>query len=443
MSTTTRPPAGSSAVSDTKFTPTQIRKIFAGAVGNSLEYVDWALYGLLAPVFAAQFFPEGDPVAALLSTLAVYAVGFVMRPVGGAVLGAFGDKHGRKAGLALSILIMAGGSIVIALAPTYSAIGIAAPIILLIGRLAQGFAAGGEYGASMSFMMESAPQNRRGLGGSFQQVSISAGILVASVISTLLTTVLSEEQMSSYGWRIGFLIVAALCIGAYLYRRNIGESETFEELESNDEVSESPMNALFTRHLRSVMWVFVIASPLCLLHYIWVTYLPAYANTTFDYPLNVTLLAQTVCTFMLLFVLPVFGYLSDRIGRKPLLLFATGASVLLSWPAFALIGQGIGWYFLTQILMVLLLAPFNAVLTSVLAEHVPAKVRTTGIGFPYAIAVAVFGGTAPLIITAMAENGFGSFVWIYPAAMALAAVIAFSFLKETAFSPLDGAEKKE
>lgn len=429
-----------SSVSDDKFSPSQRKKIIAGAIGNSLEYVDWALYGLLAPVFASQFFPETDPVAALIGTLAIYAVGFVARPLGGTFLGAFGDRFGRKTGLAVSILIMSGGSLLIALAPTYTMIGLLAPALLLTGRLAQGFAAGGEYGTSMAYMIESAPARRRGLGGSFQQVSISMGILLASVIAAVLTSLLNAKQMSQYGWRVGFIIVAILGFAAYLYRRNVGESDTFVEMKKENTVTKTPVRFLFKDYKRTVFWVIAIASPISLVHYIWVTYLPAYASTTYGYPLNEVLFAQTISTVMLVFVIPVFGRLSDKIGRRPMLIASSAASLLLSWPAFNLIGLGLGTYYVTQIIMVLLLAPYLAVLTSVLVEHTPARVRSTAIGLPYAIAVALFGGTAPLIITALAEGGFLQFVWIYPAIVSLAAVILFIIMRETAFKPLEDTE---
>src|SRR5690625_3501236 len=429
-----------SPISDTKFSQSQRKKVAAGAIGNSLEYVDWALYGLLAPVFASQFFPESDPVAALLGTLVIYAVGFVSRSLGGSVLGSFGDRFGRKAGLAVSILIMSGGSLLIALAPTYSVIGLFAPVLLLTGRLAQGFAAGGEYGTSMAYMIESAPSRRRGLGGSFQQVSISVGILLASIIAGILTFSLDEQQMGQFGWRIGFITVALLGFAAYLYRRSVGESDTFVEMQEEQKVTRSPVRFLFTNHKSTVFWVIAIASPISLVHYIWVTYLPAYASTTYGYSLNKVLLAQTLSTILLVCVIPLFGRLSDKVGRRPLLIAASAGSLVFSWPAFNLIGAGLGVYYVTQIFMVMLLAPYLAVLTVVLVEHTPAQVRSTAIGLPYAIAVALFGGTAPLIITALAEGGFLHLVWLYPAVMSLAAVILFVVMRETAFKPLEESE---
>lgn len=426
--------------SKTKFTANQRKKIAAGAIGNSLEYVDWALYGLLAPVFASHFFPESDPVAALLGTLVIYAVGFIARPLGGAVLGAFGDRFGRKRGLALSIMIMSGGSLLIAVTPDYNVIGLFAPALLLIGRLGQGFAAGGEYGTSMAYMVESAPGRRRGLGGSFQQVSISLGILLASVVAGILTFTLDDKQMGEFGWRIGFVVVALLGFAAYLYRRRVGESETFEEMQEENTITRKPVRFLFKNHKSTIFWVIATAAPISLLHYIWVTYLPAYASTTYDYSLNTVLMAQTLCTIMLVIVLPLFGRLSDKIGRRPMLIGASLASLLLSWPAFNLIGAGLGTYFVTQFVMVLLLAPYLAVLSTTLVEHTPAQVRSTAIGLPYAIAVAVFGGTAPLIITALAEGGNLNLVWIYPAMMSLVGLLIFVAMRETAFKPLEDSD---
>ena len=200
MSEMTTAPA---AASETRLTGKQRKAIVAGSIGNAVEWVDWAVYGTLAPIFASQFFAKGDPAAALLSTLAVFAVGFVMRPVGGALLGAYADRHGRKKGLTLTIGLMAGAALVIAVCPTYEAIGIAAPLILLLARLVQGFSAGGEFGSSSSFLVESAAPRRRAFAGSWQQVSVGAGALIASLMGFVLTSTLSEADMQSWTARTG------------------------------------------------------------------------------------------------------------------------------------------------------------------------------------------------------------------------------------------------
>jgi MHS family alpha-ketoglutarate permease-like MFS transporter len=409
----------------------QKKKIVAGSLGNAVEYIDWAIYASLAPIFAPKFFPANDDVAALLGTLAIFAVGFIMRPVGGAVLGSFADKHGRKTGLALSILIMSMGGLTIALSPTYEQAGVLAPIILLVARLAQGFAAGGEYGTSSAYLVEAASNGRRAFAGSFQQVSITAGILAASGLSYLLTANLDEGALSSWGWRLGFAIAAVLGLIVLWYRTRVGDSEAFEAMKESSEIPASPMKTLFRDHWKSILWVAMITAPISVLHYIWVVYMPAFASSSYDLPLSQTLLAQTISTTVLMFVLPLFGMLSDRFGRKPTLILSCAGSLVLSYPAFQFAGNGFWSLLFFQLLAVVFLAPYLANLAVVMAEQLPAKVRTTGIGFPYAVAVAIFGGTAPYAITAMSEGGLLHLVWIYPAVMAAIGVLGFSLIRET------------
>ena len=213
------------APGETQLSRKQRKAIVAGSIGNTVEWVDWAVYATLAPVFASQFFPSGDPTAALLSTLAVFAVGFVMRPIGGAVLGAYADRHGRKKGLTLTIGMMAAAAFVIAICPTYTAIGIAAPLVLLLARLVQGFSAGGEFGSSSSFLVESAAPRRRAFAGSWQQVSVGAGALIASFMGFVLTSTLSEPAMQAYGWRIAFGIGGLLGLVGLWLRVSVEETD--------------------------------------------------------------------------------------------------------------------------------------------------------------------------------------------------------------------------
>lgn len=418
-------------------TKDQKKMILAGSLGNAVEYIDWAIYASLAPIFAPKFFPSDDPIASLLGALVVFAVGFVMRPVGGAVLGVYADKHGRKSGLALSILIMSMGGLLIAFSPTFEQIGIFSPILLLVARLAQGFAAGGEYGTSSAYLVEAASSGRRAFAGSFQQVSITAGILSASGISYLVTANLDKESLGSWGWRLAFAIAALLGLAVLWYRSRVGDSESFEALKKSDELPSSPFKMLFKHHFKSVLWVCMITAPVALLHYIWVVYMPAFASSTYGMPLSQTLLSQTISTVVLLLILPIFGMLSDRFGRKRSLIFSCAGSLALSYPAFAFVGQGFWSLLLFQVLAIIFLAPYLANLAVVMAEQLPAQVRTTGIGFPYALTVAIFGGTAPYVITSMNSNGLLHLIWIYPALMSLIGVIAFSFIRETSHDDLD------
>src|ERR671926_367623 len=211
----------------TRLTPAQRRALVAGSIGNAVEWVDWAVYSAFAPIFAGQFFPSGDETAALLSTLAVFAVGFIMRPIGGAVLGAYADRHGRKKGLVLTISLMAGAAFVIAITPTYAAIGIVAPLILLLARLVQGFSAGGEFGSSSSFLVESAAPRRRAFAGSWQQGSVGAGTLLASVLGTVLTTLLAPQELQTWGWRLAFGLGGLLGLVGLWLRVSVEETEHF------------------------------------------------------------------------------------------------------------------------------------------------------------------------------------------------------------------------
>lgn len=221
--------AASGTAPSHKLTPKQRKAIVAGSVGNTVEFVDWALYGIFVKIIADVFFPKAEGAVALLSTLAVFAVGFVMRPVGAAVLGAYADRHGRKKGLSLTIGLMAGAGLIIAITPGYETIGIAAPVILLLARLAQGFSAGGEFGSSSAFLVESAAPGRRAFAGSWQQVSVAGGVLIASLLGTAFTSLLSDEALRSWGWRAAFVIGALLGLVGLWLRVTVEDTESFNE----------------------------------------------------------------------------------------------------------------------------------------------------------------------------------------------------------------------
>ncbi len=426
--TTAGPPA-----SDTRLTGKQRKAIVAGAIGNTVEWVDWAVYATLAPVFASQFFAKGDPAAALLSTLAVFAVGFVMRPIGGALLGAYADRHGRKKGLMLTIALMAGAAFVIAICPTYEAIGIVAPIILLLARLVQGFSAGGEFGSSSSFLVESAAPRRRAFAGSWQQVSVGAGALIASLMGFVLTSTLSEAAMQSWGWRIAFGIGGLLGLVGLWLRVSVEETESFRTAAAEGRTGRrSPILAVFTEHPRAALRVVGITIAGTLIYYVWISYMPGYAHAATGIPLRDALLANTIAIAYFLCLLPFVALLSDRFGRKVTLLGFAAGFVVIAYPAFELIELGGFWPLLVvELVGVTFLAGYSANCAVVMAEQFPAEVRSTGIGLPYALAVAIFGGTAPYITTWMSANGFGGFVWLYVAAAALVGVAVYATMPET------------
>ncbi|ROS43643.1 MFS transporter [Amycolatopsis thermoflava] len=412
-----------------RLSPAQRKAIVAGAVGNTVEWVDWAVYATFAPVFAKQFFTPGNETTALLSTLAVFAVGFVMRPIGGAVLGAYADRHGRKKGLTLTISLMAGASLVIAACPTYSKIGVLAPIVLLLARLVQGFSAGGEFGSSSAFLIESAARGRRAFAGSWQQVSVGAGALIASLMGTVLNSTLSEAQLQSWGWRVAFGVAGLLGLVGLWLRRSVHETEAFTRIK--DRPRGNPLVAMFRDHPKAALRVAGVTIAGTLIYYVWVTYMPTYAHLATGIPLRQALLANTLAIVVFLILLPFGGLLSDRIGRKPTMAAFAAGFLLFSWPAFHFLAADFWTLLLIEIVGMVLIVGYSANCAVIMAEQFPPEVRTTGIGLPYALAVAVFGGTAPYVTTWMNAEGFGHLVWLYVAIAAVIGLAVYTTMPET------------
>ncbi|MEV0388849.1 MFS transporter [Nonomuraea sp. NPDC050643] len=418
-------------VAETRLTPQQRKAIVAGAIGNTVEWVDWAIYTTFASVFSRQFFPSDNETAALLSTLAVFAVGFLMRPIGGAILGAYGDRYGRKKGMTLTISMMAAAAFVIAITPGYETIGIAAPIILVLARLVQGFSAGGEFGTSSAFLVESAARGRRAFAGSWQQVSVGGGVLIASAMGTVLTSTLDEASLQSWGWRIAFIIGGLLGLVGLWLRVSVPETEAFAKARSSGRTRVNPVVSMFRDHPRAALRVVGITIAGTLLYYVWVSYMPTYAHNDTGIPLNQALLANTIAVLVFLILLPFGGLLSDLVGRKPTMLAFALGFLVLAWPAFHFLDGGFGSLLVIELVGMVFLVGYSANCAVVMAEQFPAEVRTTGIGLPYALAVAIFGGTAPYITTWLSSSGYRDLVWLYVAGAALVGVIVYATMPET------------
>ncbi|MFG1753494.1 MFS transporter [Streptosporangium sandarakinum] len=415
----------------TRLTPAQRRAIVAGAIGNTVEWVDWAIYTTFASVFSRQFFPSGNPTASLLSTLVVFAVGFLMRPIGGAILGAYGDRHGRKKGMTLTITLMAAASFVIAICPGYDTIGIAAPVVLVLARLVQGFSAGGEFGTSSAFLIESAASGRRAFAGSWQQVSVGGGVLIASALGTVLTSFLDDAALSGWGWRIAFAVGGLLGLIGLWLRVSVPETEAFAKVEASGQTRANPLTAMFREHPRAALRVAGVTIAGTLLYYIWVSYMPTYAHVDTGIPLNEALLANTIAVVVFLILLPFGGLLSDRIGRKPTMTAFALGFLVIAWPAFHFLDGGFGALLVIEIIGMVFLVGYSANCAAIMAEQFPAEVRTTGIGLPYALSVAIFGGTAPYVTTWLSSNGYRDQVWLYVVAAALVGVIVYTTMPET------------
>ncbi|MEU7489203.1 MFS transporter [Streptomyces sp. NPDC042319] len=412
-----------------------VRQLAAASVGNAVEWYDWYTYTFLATYIAAQIFPKSasNSLVPLLSTFAVFAVGFFMRPVGGLLMGAVADRRGRRTALTVTILLMGGSSLLVGLTPTYAAAGILAPVVLVLARLLQGLSVGGEFAASTTFLVESAGPGRRGLFSSFQYVSTTIGQLVASGVAALLVANLAPATMDGWGWRIPFVLGALLSLVGFWVRRGAEETRSEEQ-------AKAPRPGLFEalrRHPRESLLICGITAGGTLAYYTWTSYLPTYAELNAGVDKADALLAGTVSLMFFAVLQPVAGMVSDRFGRKPLLLMFGIGFALLVVPLLRALDDSFVTLLLVQCAGMILLSGFTAISAAVNAEVFPARVRAAGIGFPYSLTVALFGGTAPYIGTLFKDLGQAGLFPVYVAVLCLVSSAVYLRLPETAHRPLE------
>ena len=421
-----------------KLTGAQKKAVVAATLGTIVEYTDWVIYATFASILAREYFPAGDSLTALLSVFAVFAVGFVMRPIGGAVLGAFADRYGRKAGLTISILLMSVASLVIGLCPGFETIGIAAPIILVFSRLVQGFSAGGEFGSASTFLVESAPAHRRAFAGSWQWFAINAGTLVSFLLGYALAVVGSESGLTDWGWRVAFVVAAFLGLITLWIRLSVGETEVFKSRVAAEGIPKSPVRDVLFKHRKDALRVIGIAMAGNLLNYVWMVSYPSYIHLVTGMPVRDTLLVGVISVTISLLIIPFAGLLADRIGRKPVLLTFALASAAWAWPSFALLQPGMSLLQATVMMTIsmIIMTGFAGAGAAMMAEQFPARVRVTGVALPYALSVTLFGGTAPYITTAMNGGGYGGYIWVYLTIICLIAATVYARLPETMGQPL-------
>ncbi|GLV76095.1 MFS transporter [Streptomyces hygroscopicus] len=412
-----------------------VRQLFAASVGNAVEWYDWYAYTFLATYIAEQIFPKGaaNSLVPLLSTFAVFAVGFFMRPIGGLLMGAVADRRGRRAALTVTILLMGGSSLLVGLTPTYAAAGVLAPVVLVLARLLQGLSVGGEFAASTTFLVESAGPGRRGLFSSFQYVSTTIGQLVASGVAALLVSNLAPAAMDSWGWRVPFVLGALLSLVGFWVRRGAHETRSEEQ-------AKAPRPGLFEalrRHPRASLLICGITAGGTLAYYTWTSYLPTYAELNAGVEKSDALLAGTLSLTFFAVLQPLAGIVSDRLGRKPLLLTFGVGFALLSVPLLRVLDDSFVTLLLVQCAGMILLSGFTAISAAVNAEMFPARVRAAGIGFPYSLTVALFGGTAPYIGTLLKDLGQAGLFPVYVAVLCLVSSAVYLRLPETAHRPLE------
>ncbi|MFT5140615.1 MAG: MHS family proline/betaine transporter-like MFS transporter [Lysobacterales bacterium] len=403
----------------------------AGTVGNVLEWYDFAVYGFLAPIMSPLFFPAEDTLSGLINTYGIFAAGYLMRPIGGVIFGHIGDRVGRKKALQLSIALMAIPTVLVGLLPVHAHIGASAALLLVLLRLLQGISVGGELIGSMSYMVETAPPGRRGISGSWSVCSGVAGILLGSLVATTLGSLLSPEAMSSWGWRVPFLSgVIIFAVGSWL-RRSLIESPEFTAAAENNENQGNPLLEVLREMPLRVLHMSVSILLFATSFYMLFVWMPTYLTRIVEPAVDHALMVNTVAMILLLVMIPLGGSLSDRYGRKPVMLVATAVLGISIYPLFLVLDQGVMMYALViQLLFAALLGMIQGPLPAFMVESFPVRARYTAIGLSYNITLAIFGGSAPLVATWLiqATNNLASPA-IYLAGLALISFISMALLK--------------
>ncbi|CAM5761575.1 MFS transporter [Bosea minatitlanensis] len=373
------------------------RQLVAASIGNVLEYYDFVVYAFLASTIATKFFPSENEVAALLASFAAFGVGFLARPLGGAIIGRIGDKRGRKIALLITIFGMAVGTVGIGILPSYQSIGILAPILLVAMRLIQGLAAGGEWGGATAFIIESAPEGRRGLFGGIGQASIASASLLGSLVVAIVAGIFTPEQMNDWAWRVPFLLGAILVPVGFYMRRNIEETPAFTAAQAEPAARShdlgSPLVLMAKAFGFTIIWT--------VSYYIMLNYMPTFLTKHAGISQSQALWGNSIALVVLVATTPLFGALSDRIGRKPLLLACCVAFVVLPYPLFQVIlaSPSLVTIVAIQIVFNLFIAAFSGAGPAALSELFPTHSRTTLMSVGYSVSVAIFGGFAPFIAT--------------------------------------------
>ncbi|WP_077037704.1 MFS family transporter [Pelomonas sp. KK5] len=437
MTATTYAPGSGSTASPRPYTAAETRQrifsIMAASSGNLVEWFDFYVYAFTALYFAPAFFPKSDPTAQLLNTAGVFAAGFLMRPIGGWLFGRIADRVGRKRSMLISVAMMCGGSLVIACLPTFEQIGALAPALLLICRLFQGLSVGGEYGTTATYMSEVALRGRRGFYSSFQYVTLIGGQLLAVLVIVLLEALLSNAEMKAWGWRIPFAIGAVTAVVALLLRRTLHETQSESAKSSKDA---GTIGGLFRHHWRAFVTVVGYTAGGSLIFYTYTTYMQKYLVNTVGLPIKTAshVMTGALCAYMLM--QPLFGALSDRIGRRRSMLLFSGLGTIATVPILsALQGVTSPWTAFGLVVLALAIVSFYTSISGIVkAEMFPPEVRALGVGLAYAVGNALFGGSAEYVALSLKQAGMEStFYWYVSAMMVVSFLFSLRLPKQAAY----------
>jgi MHS family alpha-ketoglutarate permease-like MFS transporter len=415
-----------------KISKKRLKAIFGGSVGNLVEWYDWYAYSAFAIYFSSSFFPSGSSTAQLLNTAGIFALGFLMRPIGGWMFGRIADKVGRKQSMTLSVLLMSLGSLLIALTPTFKTIGLLAPILLLVARLLQGLSVGGEYGVSATYLSEMATKNRRGFYSSFQYVTLIGGQLIALGIQIILQRILTEEQLISWGWRIPFVIGAILSVVALYLRKSLHETKAFEAQKSKKDDSSGTIRELL-KHPKAIFTVIGLTLGGTLAFYTYTTYMQKFLVNT----VHLTKGEATLLSFFSLFIFaalqPLFGSLSDRIGRKPLLIGFGVLGTIFTVPLLTTLSHTTSQWgaFFLLLAALIIVSGYTSINAIVKAELFPAQIRALGVGLPYGITVAIFGGTVEYLALWFKKIGHEPYFYWYITGCIFMSLVVYVFMKDS------------
>jgi MHS family alpha-ketoglutarate permease-like MFS transporter len=410
----------------------RVSAIFVGSIGNLVEWYDFYAYAAFALYFASAFFPGNDPVVQQLNAAILFAFGFIVRPIGGWLFGHLADHYGRRNALMLSVLLMCFGSLMIAVTPTYASIGVGAPVMLGIARMIQGLSLGGEYGTSATYLTEVADEKHRGFYSSFQYVTLIGGQLCAILVLLLLQQVfLTSEQLKAWGWRIPFVIGALLAIVALLMRRNLHETEDF--IAAKQVVRKTSSIAALAKYPREVMVVVGLTMGGTTAFYTYTTYMQKFLKLSVGLTDTQTTLVTATSLIFALILQPIYGALSDRIGRKPLLIWFGVTGTLFTIPLLqslqATRSALVAWLLIAAAWLIV--AGYTSINAVVKAELFPTRVRATGVGVPYAVTVSIFGGTAESIALWFKSIGHEAWFSYYLTAVIATSLVVYASMRDT------------
>jgi MHS family dicarboxylic acid transporter PcaT-like MFS transporter/MHS family alpha-ketoglutarate permease-like MFS transporter len=404
-------------------TRARILAIVGASSGNLVEWIDFYVYAFCAIYFASAFFPKGNPTVQLLNTAGVFAAGFLMRPIGGWVFGRLADKRGRKMAMMMQVLMMCAGSLLIACLPTYAVIGSAAPALLLFARLVQGLSVGGEYGTSATYMSEVALEGRRGFFASFQYVTLIGGQLLAVLVLVILQQFLSTAQLKEWGWRIPFLLGAAAAVVAWYLRRSLNETSTADSRKNKDAGSLVGL----MKHKRAFMTVLGFTAGGSLIFYTYTTYMQKYLVNTAGMSAKMASAIMTGGLFVFMLMQPLFGALSDRIGRRTAMIWFGLLGTLGTVPVLRALAHVKNPYaaFGLVLLSFAVASLYTSIAGLIKAEMFPIEVRALAVGLSYALANAIFGGSAEFVALDLKSRGMEStFYWYVTAMSALVLIVS-------------------